>query len=235
MREPELSGVTIVGAGSFNPAIIHPTWLREKGLIPANLAEDALENHQSQPTISTPQLSTFVADWLAVQVTQEQAVFSTVEEGRQDELRDIARGIFELLPETPVDAIGINSDTHFRLESEQVWHEFGDKFLPKDFWEPLFSEGDWLARPDGQHVGLRSMTIEVTRGDSGPPGFVRTELGPSVRITPNGIYAGINCHYQLSRATDRSTASKAGQALLDQWQPARELQIRLVGQLLEAV
>ena len=176
-----------------------------------------------------------MADWLSVQVTQEQAVFSTVEEGRQYDLRDFAAGLFTLLPETPIDANGINADTHFRLESETVWHQFGDRFLPKEFWEPLFTEDHWKQRSDGKRVGMRSMTVEVNRQDSSP-GYVRTELGPSVRVTPNGIFAGINCHYQLTTSVDkRKNAMEARRVLLDEWETARGMQIDLVKQLLEAV
>lgn len=90
-----------------------------------------------------------------MQVTQEQAVFSTAEEGRDLDLRDLAMAVFDLLPETPVDAVGINAAWHVRAESEADWHAFGDKFLPKDFWHQVFEGGDWKARPDGEVLGLR--------------------------------------------------------------------------------
>src|SRR5437879_6385671 len=110
MPVPELTGVTIVGAGSFNPAIIHPRWLADKELIPENLAAHAMAQDDPQKMVVTPQVALFVADWLSVQVTQQQAIFSTVELAREVDLRDLARGVFNLLPETPVDAIGINAD-----------------------------------------------------------------------------------------------------------------------------
>ncbi len=77
--------------------------------------------------IVSSQLAAFTADWLTVQVTQDQAAFSTVEE-RELDLRDLAMAIFDLLPETPVDAIGINVGWHVRANSEADWHAFGDRF-----------------------------------------------------------------------------------------------------------
>jgi hypothetical protein len=124
----ELSGVSIVGAGSFNPAIFQPRWLAAKELVPDGLAE-----HAETQLVVTPQLTAFTSDWLSLQVTDEQAVFSTVHEGREVDLRDFARGVLEVLPETPVDALGINADAHFKVESEDAWHALGDQWLPKSF------------------------------------------------------------------------------------------------------
>jgi hypothetical protein len=69
----------------------------------------------------------FAADWLSVQVSLNQAVLSTVEEGREFDLRDLVKNVFDLLPETPVDAVGLNADAHFRVGSEEEWHAIGDR------------------------------------------------------------------------------------------------------------
>src|SRR5450432_3637 len=105
-----------------------------------------------------PQLTVFQADWLTVQVVPTQAMWTTVDLARSLDLRDVVLGIFELLPETPVDALGINFDVHFRTDSEKAWHAFGDMMLLKDFWEPLFDDDQWKKRPDGKRVGMRVMT-----------------------------------------------------------------------------
>ena len=236
MAAPELSGVAIVGAGTFNPRIIHPRWLAERDLIPENLAKYAEGDESQQPLVVSPQLTVFVADWLHVQVTQEQAVFSTVDEGRDLDLRDFVRGVFELLPETPVDALGINSDTHFRTPSEEAWHAFGDRFLPKEFWEPIFEDEVWKKRPDGKRVGMRVMTVEVNRDDPEIPGYIRVELAPSVRTGPSGVYVGINGHFQLRHGDRKATnAGDASRVLMAQWDDTRALQLGIRDQLLEAV
>lgn len=233
-RAPELSGITIVGAGAFNPAIVHPLWLADKKLIPEELAHHATQAEDRRMVVS-PQLASFVADWLTVQVTHQQAIMTTVDLGREKDLRDFARSFFELLPETPVDAIGINADSHFRTDSESEWHAFGDRFLPKDFWESLFIGEEWRQRADGKRVGMRVMTVEVNRKDTVVPGYTRVELAPSVRITPNGVYIGINAHYQLSEPDRRSNAGKAARVLIEQWDATRKLESNLITSLLEAV
>lgn len=231
MQTPELAGVTIIGAGAFNPAIVHPTWLADKGLIPRDMAEHATEPAPGRSMVVSPQLSSFVADWLTVQVTQNQAVFMTVDQGREIDLRDFAKGFFNLLPETPIDALGINADSHFRTENEAKWHAFGDKFLPKDFWEPLFESEKWRERPGGKHVGMRVMTVEVNRNESSIPGHVRVELAPSLRVLPHGVYVGINAHFQLTKNEQRSNGGAAAHVLGEEWEGIRALENTLVAAL----
>jgi hypothetical protein len=231
----ELSGVSIVGAGTFNPAIIHPLWLVEKQLIPSAAADDAMSQEQQQKLIVTADFSVFVADWLSVQVTQNQAVFSTVEAARELDLRDLVHGVFDQLPETPIDGLGINADAHFQTGSEDQWHAFGDKFLPKQFWEEAFENGTWQKRSDGTRVGMRSMTVEVQRADGSISGFVRVEVAPSVRITPNGVYAGINAHFQLTAGDKRGNAAHAAEILVEQWDATRAVENRIIAHLQKAI
>lgn len=236
MANADLSGVAIVSAGNFNPAIIHPRWLAEKSLIPDSVAEHAMNQEAPKQMLVSSQIAVFVADWLSVQVTPEQAVFATVDEGRAVDLRDFVRGVFELLPETPVHAIGINSDTHFKTASEEAWHAFGDQFLPKGFWEPIFETGSWRSRSGGNRVGMRVMSVEVHRDDDSVPGFVRVELAPSIRIPNNGVYIGINAHFQLAGVTTgRTSAADASRVLVEYWDETRDLEASVIGRLLEAV
>lgn len=223
----ELSGISVVAAGAFNPAIFHPLWFADKGLLPRDTSESALESE----FVATRELAGFTADWLSVQVTMQQAAFSTAEEGREFDLRDLCLGVFDLLPESPVNALGINSDAHFRAGSEEAWHAIGDRFLPKDFWEPLFEGDDWKRRENGQAVGMRSMTVEAHRDDIAA--FVRTEVAPSVRLTPHGVYMGINAHFQLTVDDERGTGYNAARVVEERWDATRALERELMKRILE--
>jgi hypothetical protein len=244
VAEPTLAGVTIVGAGSFNPAIVHPLWLAEKNLISSKAADHAMSPDNPHQILVASNLTTFVADWLSVQVTPVQAVFATVDQARDVDLRDLVRGVFSLLPETPVDALGINTDSHFQAADADHWHAFGDKFLPKEYWEPIFSGGPWKPRAAGakERVGMREMMVEVAREDSKVPGYVRVQLAPSVRLIPDGVYILVNMHFQLTKPSQtfgtkprRATAADAARVLLDHWDETRETEHRLLAQLQEAV
>ena len=196
--------------------------------MPQNAIEDALERE----FVAVRQLATFTADWLSVQVTLEQAVFSTVEEGREFDLRDLAQGVLDLLPETPVDAVGLNTDAHYRVESEEAWHAIGDRFLPKDFWQPMFKGDEWRRRPDGQSVGLRSLAVEAWREDI--PAFVRAEVAPSVRLMPNGVYTGVNAHFQLTVGEEHGNGYRAARIVEEHWEATRNLERELIEHILEA-
>lgn len=215
MPTPELSGVSIVVAGPLNPAVLHPTWFLTNDLIAENEAEHALTD-----LIVSPGLTAFTADWLSVQATQEKAVFATVEEAHELQLRDLVRGVLDLQAHNPVDALGVNSDAHYRIRTIEEWHAIGDRFVPKDFWEPVF-EGDWRKRTptSDQRVGLRTMTVEVWR----PEGFdyVRVEVAPSLRVQPWGVYVGINAHFQLTTADAKGTAADAARVLGENWDEIR--------------
>lgn len=223
----ELSGISVVAVGAFNPAIFHPSWFAEKQLMAPNAIDDALE----KDFVALRELATFTADWLSVQVTLEQASLATVEEGREFELRDLAMSVFDFLPETPVSAIGLNADAHFRVGSEDEWHAIGDRFLPKEFWQPLFEGDRWRRRSDGSTVGLRSMTVEAFRDDV--LGYVRTEVAPSVRVTPLGVYAQVNAHFQLTHGEERGNGYKAARIIEEHWEVTRGLERDLIQRILE--
>jgi hypothetical protein len=226
----ELSGITVVGVGPFNPAIFQPRWFADNELLADTDAEDAQDQ-----LVVTPQLTVFTGGWLSVQVTREQAVFATVEDARELELRDLVKNVFELLPHTPVSAVGINADNHFRVDSEDAWHELGDVVLPKDRWDPLFvgDDQEWLTRSGDKVSGLRSMTVESWRPNRRD--YVRVQVEPSTRITPNGVYAGINAHYQLTYDEEVGDALKGASVVAEKWDVTRTLEQRLRDQILEWV
>jgi hypothetical protein len=231
----ELSGLSIVGAGSFNPAIFHPRWFQDKGLLSEELVEllkeDDPEGNGTQVVV-TNRITAFTADWVSVRVTDGNLILTTVEEARERDLRDLAAGIFDLLPETPVDAIGVNADAHYRTPNEASWHAVGDRFLPKDFWEPIFEGDAWRRRDTGEAVGLRTMTVEGSWADES--GYVRVEVAPSQRLE-HGVFVGMNAHYQLTREGDRGTGFGASQVLGERWDEARGVEQSVIERLLEAV
>jgi hypothetical protein len=216
----ELSGRSIVGVGSFNPAIFQPSWLVENGLLPRDEAASAPDK-----MVVTNDITAYAAGWLNVQVTQDKAVFSTVAQAQEPALRDLVVSIFELLPHTPISAIGVNYDAHFAVGSDAAWHRIGDIFLPKEKWEPLFKGDNWLKREGGLRTGLLNMTVHVSR--SNEKDFVRVTVAPSTRI-PSAVYVGINAHFQLADGAKRSNALAASTTLRDSWDETTALQLDLV-------
>jgi hypothetical protein len=109
----------------------------------------------------------------------------------------------------------------------------GDRFLPKEFWQPLYEGDQWKRREDGSTVGLRSLTIEGARQDV--PGYVRTEVAPSVRLAPHGVYVGVNGHFQLTKGPDeRGDGYQAARIIEEHWVSTRSLERTLIDRILQA-
>jgi hypothetical protein len=113
-----------------------------------------------------------------------------------------------MLPETPINALGINREIHFPAGSSEAWHRIGDALTPKAFW------GDLMNRDAERIGGLRSLIMEQsvskdgikTRVD-GRPGHVQFRVEPSLRRDLTfGVFTQLNDHYDLP-SSDGRTAS----------------------------
>ena len=135
-------------------------------------------------------------------------------------LRDIAIGTFVLLHYTPIRAIGLNRDFHFQMESKEVWHKFGDKIAPKDFW------ADILEKP-----GTRLLRMEGVRTD-GYKGYIRVDASPSERVHP-GVYIAVNDHYQVGEPDTVKGAYEALEIIKAHWETSLERSKNIAQSLLE--
>ncbi len=185
---------SIVVLGHFNPSIFHPAWLAAHGLIGEREAE------QSKIDFATDAASVFHTDWLQMNIVLNRLQASTTQEAYYEALRDILIGSLELLKHTPITALGLNREFHYRLESEKALHAVGDLLAPKASW-------NMLTKP-----GMRSLTMQGVRTD-GRDGYEMVRVEPSTRV-PQGIYVNINDHFNLSNnktigAEDALTVLKA--------------------------
>ena len=215
--EVQLAGVGIILLGDFNPALFHPDWLVRNDLVPPGLGEAA----GGEGLVVSHDVTQFVADWLTFQVTATRCSFSTSQLPFSEALADLAVGTFSLLSHTPVDAFGLNADSHYRLPNQAAWHAFGDRYAPKEPWASILRPEDgWQPRADDVFVaaGMRELVMEAHRSDK--TGYVRVELAPSERMPQQavGVYVGINDHYQLSSSpTQRGDGLQASLLIKEKW------------------
>ena len=176
----ELDGVNVVLLGNFNPRIFQPAWFAHYGLIRIEEAETA-EN-----VVVFPELTTFTAAWLTVQVTSERFQASTADAGHFEALRDLVLGTFRLLEHTPFDKMGINRDMHYKTPDEIRYVNFGHFLVPKQPWEGILID-----------PRTRSLTVEgfVSRGQRQAKLTVKVE--PSTRVE-SGVFISTNEHYEES-------------------------------------
>ena len=191
--EPEISGVSVVLLGSFNPAIFTPAWFALHGLLPEHAADDA------DLQVAHPGLTVFSTEWLGLEVTTDRFVVNTQHEPFI-RVSDLAVRVFkEYLHHTPLKAIGINRDVHFRVADQDTRDQIGRKLAPTEPW------GRWRddLELDSAHGGMSSLTMSNTRPEGRPPGGqVNVKVGPSVRIDNGrtGVYVSINDHYAIGSA-----------------------------------
>ncbi|SRR6266480_1965062 len=174
----EIDGVTIVLIGAFNPKIFQPAWFAHHGLIRHEEAASA-EN-----VVAVNELSTFTADWLSLQVTQERLQASTGDAAHFDVLRDIILGTFRLLEHTPVEKMGINRYMHYQVTPEDKYVAFGHFLAPKSPWTGILD--------DPRTMSLSVAGVQLRGSDSVK---ITVKVEPSVRVHP-GVFIATNEHYE---------------------------------------
>jgi hypothetical protein len=227
---PQVSQVTIVAVGHFNPLILRPDWLRKKELMVGS------DSEQLHIEVMHPELVLLRFPWGRLHCDHDQFVVST----SQDPVvtaHDFFVRCFQTLPETPIRAVGINREIHFPAGSPEKRNEIGDKLAPKEFWGPLLMEGE---RRIG---GLRSLVMEqavvqneVKVRHDGRPGHVQFKVEPSVRgDVPNGIYAHINDHFDLVSKGEPADGRAASELVSEVWKSSMEQAERWFDQLMSIV
>lgn len=186
---PDISGCSIVFLGKFNPAIFHPAWLHSKGieLDDSELPRDILTSRDfAQFSIDTRtysvqtdrfQVETLAAPWVRI--------------------LDIATRIFgEHLHHTPIFALGINRDVHFRLPNESSRTRLGRKLAPIRPWGAYGQEMD--AENRELTGGLQSLTMQRKSKVDGHMVQTNATIEPSVRIGDNSsVYIRVNSHHEF--------------------------------------
>ena len=220
--EPEISRVTIVLVGRFNPAIFTPAWFALHTLLPEKVAESA-ELH-----VAHNQMTEFSADWLTLRAMTERFSAETVQ-APYVRLRDLVTKVFkEHLPHTPATQLGINRQVHFRVKSASERDHIGRALAPVQPW------GQWGERIErgSEQGGLRSLTmLQVAPAERAVTDQINVTVEPSARIGEGrtGVYVNVNDHFaietpetgsaeQLMHLLDREfdASLKHSEAIIDQ-------------------
>jgi hypothetical protein len=200
----EIRGVSIVLLGHFTPVIFQPLWFSTQNLLSKSEAEAA------QVELIHPRATIFSANWLQVNVIEDRFQAATAQVPYFEMLRDLVSGAFQVLNQTPVQALGINCDFHFPLGSEERWHGFGHKVAPKELWSKT------LKSP-----GLLSLTMTSLRSDE-YEGHIQVRVEPSIRVR-FGVYINVNDHYQLAKAQEIQAGTAGVVSILaSKWQESMD-------------
>lgn len=198
--DPEISGVAAVVLGNFNPQIFQPAWFASQELVSKEEADDA------EIDVIIPDLSSFTVGPFSLRASRDKFHVYSANAPSFDVVRDVVFGTFELLPHTPVRAVGLNRQYHYRMEDEDSWHGLGFRLVPRKNWEGV------LETPGMEHVRVLG-----ARPDSERPGMVRVTVQPSVKINP-GVYMEVNDHFELDGDDEASKLKYLLELLKDEWE-----------------
>lgn len=202
-KSPELKALQIVLLGRFNPAIFHPIWFEKQQLL------NAAEVEAAQVEVIHRDVSVLRFEWFQLQVFEDRCEFSCIRESHFQLTKDLAQLVFQLLEFTPVSAMGINVNQHFRVTSEDGWHRIGHRLAPKEVQDPVWN--GLLEKP-----GLRVLRMEGARPD-GLAGYVWVTVEPSRRFHP-GVYVSVNDHYDLDSGPKKGTGADVPAMLEARWE-----------------
>ena len=187
MQSRQLTGMSIVLIGQFNPLMYHPTWFRLNGVISGE--EESLIINSKEPNLVVSQGLTFfrnssmdfniTPDRFSVTINREPFIL----------LKDTIVKTFERLGSTTIIQLGINYYTHVIFTEKSLYQKFADLISPKERWTRLL--GDEI-EGDNRMSGLLSLTMMKKTQD----GRINITLEPSKRIELS-VFVHCNFHYDL--------------------------------------
>ncbi len=188
--EPELSSVAIILAGDFNPAIFTPAWFAMHNLLGKGVVDSA------QLAVAHPQVTEFTADWLQIHVDVGRFSAETLQAPYVRLCDLVVRAFKENLHHTPLRAVGINRQVHFRVESYAKRDQIGRSLAPVEPW------GDWgkALGKDGRQGGMTSLTMtQINLDGRSSDDKVNVTVEPSNRVGVgrDGVYTHVNDHYAI--------------------------------------
>lgn len=176
--------VSIVLIGSFNPAIFHPAWFEQQGLLPS------IETKSAQIEIISNDIAIFSVGWLRLEVVGERFTAKTNDESKFGPLFDLVTGTFKILEHTPITQLGINRELQFALPTVEKWHTVGHTLAPKKIWEKYTSA-----------PGMKALVMECVRDDK-REGALNITVKPTIpdktSLKPWRVEVAVNDHMVLS-------------------------------------
>lgn len=226
-HSPEIFASSIVAVGNFNPAIFSADWLERNNLIGSEDANTAREGEQRKALLVTHQVTTFETKWFALQVLENQFSLSS-KDALSPAFKDLAIGIMQLVPHTPITAVGLNFFGHYKLSSDDEYHRVGDVLVPKDIWNSLY--------PD-QRAGLSNLTLRIQPGSRTEPLKTKDEKRISVQPSTKlkGVFLSYNDHHEPSPDEMSVKPAEVIARIIDeQWDTSWKDAIRVFDEILSA-
>ncbi|MFD7100323.1 hypothetical protein [Streptomyces xanthophaeus] len=197
---PDHERVSVVCLGAFNPRIHQPAWFVAQGLLSE---EDAAE---ADVQIINNDFCVFSTSWLRLEVTDNRWMVASVATPVFESLRDFVLGTFSTLPHAPIEAVGLNSTSHYAIPERRAYEALGHELAPKEkYWDPILKNPRTL-----------SLTIQADREDD-YAGFLRAKIEPSPE-SKQGILVDVNDEF---RNPDASSSDWVVKLVTEEWERHR--------------
>jgi hypothetical protein len=208
--EPEISAASVVLLGEFTPQIFQPHWFVKHGLLPDEAAENA------EISVINPYICAFGIETFFTLHVEREGFTTARSVAPLILMSDVVVRLFgDLLPHTPIRAMGINRLVHFDAGTAEKRDRIGDLLAPKAPW------GQWgkkLSSGDpNKHGGMLSLTMVQFDLSDRAKGSILAKIEPSTKIGSGktGIFMEINDHYQTDNDKDAEQAVKILQERFD--------------------
>ena len=195
----ETSYASIVLLGKFVPLIIGPIWLFKNQLVDINQLAEVHIN------VIAPDVGLFDIDRIRFDINKERILVQSINDGIDEEIRDIVLGSLSLIENYTINAVGINKEYHFSATTLEEYHEFGHRLAPKDDWKKFL-----------KNPGLAHMDIIDARDE--PKGANRVIVRESEKYE-RGVYIQVNSHF----VNDDKTIDVAIELIKNNWAKCIEL------------
>jgi len=179
--EPEIDAAAIVLLGSFNPKIFQPFWFARHGLVSDDEADSA------NISVIHSDITAFEIESFTLRVERERFALER-KIAPLIVISDLAGRVFgDLLPHTPLRALGINRHVHFDVGDAEKRDRIGEMLAPRLPWGKW---GEQVSSGEGaKHGGLLSLALIQRNVSDRPDGWIQAKIEPSVRL--QGGRAGI--------------------------------------------
>ncbi len=190
--------VTIVVLGTFNPSIFQPSWFVQEELVRSE------EGESVELEIIHPEITIFNMEWFRIQVNRDRLEIRSSRESHFEALRDLARGVLDILRHTPTRAVGVNHDRMLDCGSRDAFDRLGWTLVPKDPWISV------LERP-----GMSLLHEQGVRTDD-YDGYIRVMIEP-ILDGGNNVSMKVNDHFVISEDNSPSSTNTIRTLLGSEW------------------
>jgi hypothetical protein len=227
LYSPEIVSASIVLLGKFNPAIFTPAWFAKVGII----NEDELKSAVTQ--VVHPEVSQFYIERFRLEVVPTRFVILTKSEPFLPILEDVLTLFEQRLPHTPTNAVGINYEVEFLVDTFDQRTQLGRKLAPTGPWGKFGARLAGASQTENAS-GLTFLVMQETKPSDRERGDRRVQIKPSRTVdTTRGVNIQVNDHFEVVGSQDENGSQQVISILRDRFDASIAESKSIISELME--